>query len=69
MSIPNVFLSNLDPLGKLANMESVSKKVRLMLDSNATFDEAGGDEEVSRFGVLDAEDVSWKNYLVRRNRR
>ena len=62
MSIPNVFLSNLDPLGKLANMESVSNEVKMMLDPNASFDETA-EEEVSRFGILDAEDVSWKNYL------
>jgi nitrate reductase gamma subunit len=31
MSIPNVFLSRLEPLGKLMNMEQVSKEVRLML--------------------------------------
>jgi len=62
MSIPNVFLSNLDPLGKLANMDSVTKEVKMMMDPNAAFDESA-EEEVSRFGVLDAEDVSWKNYL------
>ncbi len=62
MSIPNVFLSNLDPLGKLANMDSVTKEVRMMMDPNSAFDESE-DEEVSRFGVLDVEDVSWKNYL------
>ena len=62
MSIPNVFLSNLDPLGKLANMDSVTKEVKMMMDPNAAFDESD-EEEVSRFGVLDIEDVNWKNYL------
>ncbi len=62
LSIPNVFLSNLEPLGKLANMESVTKEVRMMLDPNTTIDDNEGDE-VPRFGILDAEDVSWKNYL------
>ncbi len=62
MSIPNVFLSNLDPLGKLANMESVTNEVKLMMDPNASFDDTA-DEEVSRFGILDAEDISWKNYI------
>ena len=61
MSVPNVFLSNLDPLGKLANMDNVTKEVKLMLDPNASFDES--DDEVTRFGVLDIEDVTWKNYL------
>lgn len=62
MSIPNVFLSNLDPLGKLANMETITNEVKLMMDPNASFDDTA-DEEVSRFGILDVEDISWKNYL------
>jgi heterodisulfide reductase subunit C len=61
MSVPNVFLSNLDPLGKLSNMESVTQEVKLMLDPNAAFSDT--EEEVSRFGVMDVEDVTWKNYL------
>jgi hypothetical protein len=31
MSVPNVFLSRLDPLGKLPNMESVTREVKLCL--------------------------------------
>ena len=62
MSIPNVFFSRLDPLGKLPNMESITREVRMMMypesvDATATM------EPVTRFGVKDAEDVSWKNYL------
>lgn len=65
MSVPNVFLSNLDPLGKMTNMESITKEVKLMMDPNAAFAESeeGEEENVERFGVLDVEDVSWKNYL------
>lgn len=61
MSVPNVFLSNLDPLGKMTNMESITREVKLMLDPNAVPPE--GDEAPERFGVLDVEDVTWKNYL------
>lgn len=61
MSIPNVFFSNLDPLGKLPNMESVTKEVQLMLGGNAFQDT--GDQAPARFGVKDVEDVSWKNYM------
>lgn len=61
MSVPNVFLSNLNPLGKLSTMDSITKEVKLMLDPNAPADTA--EEETSRFGVLDAEDASWKNYF------
>ncbi len=64
MSVPNVFLSRLKPLGHLENMDNVTKEVKLMLDPNAAFAEPAEDEgEPERFGVLDAEDVSWKNYF------
>ncbi|MDT8393933.1 MAG: (Fe-S)-binding protein [Bacteroidales bacterium] len=65
MSVPNVFLSRLEPLGYLPNMPQITDEVKLMMDPNAAFSEpaAGDDEQVSRFGVLDAEDVNWKNYL------
>jgi Fe-S oxidoreductase/nitrate reductase gamma subunit len=61
MSIPNVFLSRLGPLGKIGNMESITREVKLMLDPNAEI--AGSDMPPERFGVKDAEDVSWKNYF------
>jgi heterodisulfide reductase subunit C len=63
MSVPNVFLSRLDPLGKLPNMDSITKEVRLMLDPNAAFSAPASDAPVERFGVKDAEDASWKNYF------
>jgi Fe-S oxidoreductase/nitrate reductase gamma subunit len=68
MSVPNVFLSRLEPLGKLDTMESITKEVRIMMDPDQAFsspsegDEA--EEEVpERFGIMDVEDVSWKNYF------
>ena len=66
MSVPNVFLSNLDPLGKLSNMEHITKEVKLMMNPDIAFsDQPGGGEDdvIERFGVLDAEDTTWKNYL------
>ncbi len=42
MSVPNVFLSRLDPLGKLPNMDSITREVRLMLDPNTAFAAAPG---------------------------
>ena len=61
-SIPNVYLSSLKPQGYLANMEDVAREVRLMMDPS---DQAAGNtgSALSRFGVKDVEDVSWKNYL------
>jgi len=68
MSVPNVFLSRLDPLGKLDTMESITKEVKIMMDPDQAFasppeGEATEEEVPERFGVLDVEDVSWKSYL------
>lgn len=64
MSVPNVFLSRLDPLGKLPNMDNITREVRMMMDPNTAFAAPQeGETQVERFGIRDAEDVSWKNYL------
>ena len=64
MSVPNVFLSRLEPLGYLYNMPEITKEVKMMMDPDAAFTEPEeGEEEVSRFGVKDVEDITWKNYL------
>ncbi len=63
LSVPNTFLSRLEPLGKLTNMDDITREVRMMLDPNATFDAPAADAPISRFGVKDVEDVSWKNYF------
>ena len=62
LSVPGVFLSKLEPLGKLDTMESITKEVKLMLDPDSAFQDSG-DDEVERFGVLDVEDVNWVNYF------
>jgi Fe-S oxidoreductase/nitrate reductase gamma subunit len=63
LSVPNVFLSRLDPLGKLPNMDSITREVKLMMDPNAAFAAPATDAPVERFGVKDAEDATWKNYF------
>jgi len=63
MSIPNVFLSRLDPLGKLPNMDNITKEVKLMMDPNTAFAASETTSPPERFGVKDAEDASWKNYF------
>jgi heterodisulfide reductase subunit C len=63
MSVPNVFLSRLEPLGKLTNMDNITREVRLMLDPSTAFTAVPADAPVERFGVKDAEDASWKNYF------
>jgi heterodisulfide reductase subunit C len=63
MSIPNVFLSRLDPLGKLPPMDYVTREVKLMLDPNSISASSSAENIVRRFGVKDCDDVSWKNYF------
>ena len=64
MSMPNVFLSRLEPLTKLSNMESVTKEVKMMMNPDTAFATPPDETETpSRFGVKDVEDVTWKNYL------
>lgn len=64
MSIPNVFFSRLTPLGKMTNMDSVTKEVKLMMNPETAFAAAPeGEAAPARFGVLDIEDVTWKNYI------
>src|SRR5664280_685048 len=63
MSVPNVFLSRLEPLGKLTTMDSITREVRLMMDPATAFSTAPADAAPDRFGVKDAEDVTWKNYF------
>lgn len=63
MSVPNVFLSRLEPLGKMPNMENVTREVKLMMNPDTAFAAAPDDAPIERFGVLDAEDATWKNYL------
>jgi heterodisulfide reductase subunit C len=63
MSIPNVFLSRLEPLGKLPNMDNITREVRMMLDPGLMPEPASAGTEIERFGVKDIEDVSWKNYF------
>jgi heterodisulfide reductase subunit C/nitrate reductase gamma subunit len=63
MSVPNVFLSRLDPLGKLPSMDHVTREVKLMLDPDSRSSAPQEETMVRRFGVKDCEDVSWKNYF------
>jgi Fe-S oxidoreductase len=63
MSVPNVFLSRLEPLGKLDNMDSITREVKLMMDPETAFSAAPAEAAPARFGVKDAEDATWKNYF------
>lgn len=64
MSVPNVFISRLTPLGYIDNMESITKEVKLMMDPDAAFTDVAEDEdETERFGVKDVDDINWINYF------
>ena len=63
MSVPNVFLSRLEPLGKLTNMDNITREVKIMLNPDTAFAAAPADIPVERFGVKDADDATWKNYF------
>lgn len=64
MSVPNVFVSGIQPLGHVENMENITKEVKLMMDPDATFDDIPEEEgEPERFGVKDVEDINWVNYM------
>lgn len=63
MSIPNVFFSRISPLGKMYTMEDITHEVKLMMDPATAFAAAPSDQPPARFGILDIEDVTWKNYI------
>ncbi len=64
MSVPNVFVSKISPLGYVENMPNITKEVKLMLDPNATFEDVPEEEgDPERFGVLDVDDTNWVNYF------
>ena len=65
MSAPNVLLSRLEPLGYVSNMPEITKEVKMMMNPDTAFAApAEGDEAPpARFGTLDIQDISWKNYL------
>ena len=61
MSIPNVYFSNIEHLGKIENMPSVTKEVKLMMDPN-TDPYATPDNDAptpQSFGAKDVTDLNW----------
>lgn len=61
LSFPNVYYSNLNPKGKLSNLESVTREVKLMFDPSAVpLTDAGSP---GRFGARDVTDLSWKQLM------
>jgi heterodisulfide reductase subunit C len=67
LAFPNTWYSNLNPKGKMTNMEAVTREVKLMFEPSAdpyaapAADAAG--TTPTRFGVKDVTDLSWKNLM------
>ncbi|MBK8924766.1 MAG: 4Fe-4S dicluster domain-containing protein [Crocinitomicaceae bacterium] len=64
-AFPNTYFSNLLPKGKLTNMESVTREVKLMLDPSADPYAAQPATEAApqRFGAKDVTDLTWVNIM------
>jgi heterodisulfide reductase subunit C len=65
LAFPNTFFTKQQPKGYIANMDSVTKEVKLMMDPNAAFAAPadGAEETPAKFGAKDVTDLSWKNLL------
>ena len=61
MAFPNTYYSNLNPKGKISNMDSVTNEVKLML--GMTQDAGDPPQEISRFGAKDVNDLSRKSLM------
>jgi len=59
LSLPNVFLARPRPVGQAPDMPEVTEEVKAMMTGAAAEPAA----EPGRFGILDVEDVTRKNYL------
>lgn len=60
LAFPNTYFSRLEPKGKFSNMPAVTQEVKIMLDPSLPAPPA---DEISRFGVKDVQDLTWKNLL------
>jgi len=62
LAFPNVYYSKLEPQGKLANMPSITKEVKAMLNENMEQAEED-EEELGQFGAKDVKDLTWKSLM------
>ncbi len=67
LAFPNVYFSNLNPMGKLSSMDRVTQEVRLMMDPDAdpyaAPPEGAADVVPEKFGAKDVTDLTWKNLM------
>ncbi|RJE70322.1 (Fe-S)-binding protein [Reichenbachiella sp. MSK19-1] len=62
LAFPNTYYSNLNPKGKINNMDAVTTEVKSMLGMPVEAPTASPDE-IGRFGAKDATDLSWKSLM------
>jgi heterodisulfide reductase subunit C len=60
LAFPNTYYADLEPAGKMDNMETVTNEVKIMLGVQQA--EAGANE-IGRFGAKDVMDLSWKSLM------
>ena len=61
LSFPNVYYGKLGPLGKMANMPSITNEIKMMLNPDAAGQlDMPQEEEIGQFGAKDATDLDWK---------
>ncbi len=66
LAFPNTYYADLNAKGKIDNLESVTKEVKLMMDPNADpFANQPADEQgiPSKFGASDVQDLNWVQLL------
>ena len=66
LAFPNTYFANLNPKGRLTNLASVTKEVKLMMDPNAdpyVMPEESEEEEPEKFGASDVTDLNWVQLL------
>ncbi len=63
LAFPNTYFSNLNPMGQITNMDSVTNEVKIMLGVPTETDASSPPEEVGRFGAKDVNDLTWKSLM------
>ncbi len=64
LAFPNTYYADLNPLGQLDNLESVTNEVKLMMDPSADpFSAAPADTTPEKFGASDVQDLNWVQLL------
>tara|TARA_B100000123_G_scaffold225336_1_gene174089 strand:+ start:1250 stop:2563 length:1314 start_codon:yes stop_codon:yes gene_type:complete len=65
-AFPSTYYAKISPLGKMDNLDAVTKEVKLMLDPNAdpfANPSSNADSDVGTFGAKDANDLNWVQLL------